>query len=106
MLKIGPVRVETDELLWMEWTEREVGLGLKWRWEEVPGLLDLPAAPLLQWEHLEIGQGGIRLALVHGSVKPEMRDGPRCVLVHLRFRRVRKREASSRPCESSGVASQ
>lgn len=53
----------------MRWSESELVVGLRWAWEEVPVLLDLPEAVNLRWGHVSDLEGGIPLRLDCGSVR-------------------------------------
>lgn len=86
MLEIGPVRVEADELLSLEWTEREVVLDLQWRWQDLPVLTDLPSDIRFRWTHLDDRRGGLPLSTEGHWVKARRGRTRYDCRVQLRFR--------------------
>ena len=67
MLKLGTMRIHAEELRWMRWSRSELVLGLRWRWDEVPALMELSGNLLLRWEHVRDPSAGVPVRLREGD---------------------------------------
>lgn len=68
MLELGPVRIGSDELSSIKWSERCLTIAFRWEWEEVPVLLDLPSPLLWKWGHHDDGNAGISVTVRGGKL--------------------------------------
>lgn len=82
MLRLGPVRIGSDELSSIMWSERCLTIVFRWEWGEVPVLLDLHSPLLWKWSHHDDGNAGLTVT-VRGGELSCTDDGDALVTIEL-----------------------
>lgn len=88
MLTLGDFRVDASELTGLRQRGERLELRARLPWTELPGLLLLPQASRLTWDHHDDPEGGLPVHLLGLLARPAQRcDGEVDVCVRLEFGR-------------------